>query len=317
MIDPVLPLDSNATYRVRASGIATSFSTVNDPWVLRTSITNTGLVTSGETHVVDGQGRVLDQKAIAAVGADGIIGTADDSVWYHAAFTYEDVDAVTSIVRHYDPGPDQTAFTPDDVLTGLSTWSNDPAQPYWYTLGHSRGPDGIPDTADDAIGGYTKYTYDADGKQTGMILGKDSGPDGVPFNADDTIDIYTVVTATHGFLYQDPGDQLASMTDVVRDAHGRVIQVFDHDLGPDGVIGTADDPITSASAFDYDPTTGLQSAWRASYQPGPDGIWLTDDDTYFHDDHYTYDVDGNLLQTTDYTSQHYPFDIIHYAPITQ
>jgi hypothetical protein len=220
-------------------------------------------------------------------------------------------------MRDYDPGPDRTAFTDDDVLQYISTWADDPEQPYWYYLGHTVGPDGILDTPDDGYGGYTKYTYDADGLPSGLLIATDSGPDGVPFNDDDTIELHSIIGATHSFLLEEPGDQLVDTSDLVRDAYGRVIQQLLLGVGPDGIAGTADDTIVDAYANDYDPTTGLQSAWRASYRPGPDGLWLTADDGISHDERYTYDVNGNLLQAADHPEQHAAVDIVYYAPITQ
>ncbi len=178
--------------------------------------------------LLEADGRRPAEAHYSAAGPDGVPFTADDVLRGYDRYAWSGDTA--TILESFDPGPDATWHTADDVV--YQAWD--------LTLGSlgeiaSRaamlpGPDGQLLTADDTICGVNRCWRDGAGLPDVLGVFEGAGPDGVWFTADDLRRLYVRFEKA-------PSGALTSAS--IYDAPG-----------PDGLWLSGDDHL--GEALDYD-----------------------------------------------------------------
>lgn len=236
-----------------------------------------------QSRTVVSMGRYRDRETIVyyGPGPDGTWRTSDDVVSLHSTRLWSE-ELPVHLLRHdqRQAGPDGSMGTADDVVGGTSyEYGEDgrmrSARTYnageltaltryeWpdalvrRTIRYAAGPDGVFETADDPIAGYTEERFDERGLLIAATTVVGAAADGAWFTADDDV--------THR---------------VVHDYDLRGVR-FTHSSfdgpGPDGTWGTSDDQMSWCVEYVRD-LEGRPIAAERYTDPGPDGIWRTSDD---------------------------------------
>ncbi|MEM7765726.1 MAG: Ig-like domain-containing protein [Pseudomonadota bacterium] len=248
---------------------------------------------------------ILDYDAIGnnsrqvsgLAGADGIVGTVDDSVFQYVDFGYNEYGNVLSIFVANGPGPDQVWLTGDDNADLTIRTVDETGRVASDTRYDTPGPDNIWFTEDDRVSQHRVWTSNADRTESTSITYNAPGQDQRWFTDDDTVSAHSVTTfdaqtgrSTSEYSFNGPGPDAVWFTDDDDlSAHARITYddtvpglttrtfVLYADAGPDGQRYTFDDPISF-----YSDTTSTEKSTTtrlATYaDPGPDGVFLTDDD---------------------------------------
>jgi hypothetical protein len=313
LLHPSLPMDADATYRVRATGLKTargtpiagvafSFHTVRSP--MARSYGPIGGAQEGQVSTFDAEGR-LSRVLVFAPGPDGVAGTADDvDTRYGYTFVYSSTGhtEVTS-----SAGPDGIFDTSDDVVYDIVGREDSEVAPYTAWTARTRGPDGQLGTEDDGYINCGREYFTDDGRPGNVVWFKNAGADGIPFTDDDPIMSYsTVEEMTPGhrrvLWYHEPGpdgkwrtpdDTPDAMLLNTVDEVGRSLLEVHREPGPDGIWQPADGSIYEIHQYSYD-SRGLETSYRTFTNPGRDQIWLTPDDLPWNVGTYSYDPAGNV-----------------------
>jgi hypothetical protein len=219
-------------------------------------------------------------------GADGLWFTPDDGTGATRDMTFLGPEGeILAVIPSGNPGPDGIWLTGDDRLLGYDAPSRDPR--VFATYG-APGADGLWFTADDSIERFTATDRDASGRPLQDWYGG-PGPDGIPLTADDHpcgvsryryldagVSVEDGVNYNTGCFHNDNGR--AARWQFTRDAQGRLLRKVTYvDAGPDGVWLTEDDSIEQYDVYTYD--VGGLSDEVSYYASGADQQWFTDDDT--------------------------------------
>ncbi len=205
------------------------------------------------------------------------------------------------------PGGDAAWFTPDDEISGAETRTYTPDHQLESETNYlDAGPDGAWLSADDTPAGKQVNSYDDTGN-----LEREA------FYGDDVVNTYRqheydeAHRRTRTAIYNTPGNN-GRWFDADDDLLGSYAFVWDGELivrtdnvgaGPDRLLGTGDDVINNSRVMTYDAEgQALEERWIQA--AGPDGVWLTDDDTIVQLTTWEYSADegGTRLLEVTYTA---------------
>ncbi|MBU6953894.1 Ig-like domain-containing protein [Hahella sp. HN01] len=229
----------------------------------------------------------------ASPGKDGAWLTQDDRLSDYSITTTK--EGLTRTVFYRDPGYDGLWRTADDIPFGYSEERSDADGHNIFSKEvNNPGPDGVWFTQDDLLASHAKSETDENGNFSRWINYSSTGPDREPFTDDDLVNEYYT-------------SSISADRESIEEAGFRA-------PGADGVWFTEDDTPTTLSrrwerqdeetqrslsatyntqtaatvgqisddAITYYSVSESQAGYYmdASYQsPGPDGLWLTADDT--------------------------------------
>ncbi|MCB1836342.1 MAG: hypothetical protein KDH99_01865, partial [Alcanivoracaceae bacterium] len=266
-------------------------------------------------------------------GPDAIWFTEDDVAGVHylgkvvyfpngALLEYEGAsEGAVLIIPCLDPGTDGLPFSADDkpgCSLGYQVAVLDGADNRGQVVTYdAAGPDGLWFTADDRVKNYTLVTYNGTGVGVASVLYNGDGADNIWFTADDDVQLHTLTKLGDDFkprytaTYNNRGvdstwftadDVVQSWTYYGYDANGNNILVATHaSKGSDGIWFTADDSATATISLKDDNGYPMLSGQITSGGMGPDGRWLSGDETLFG---YTYNEYNDAgLQTRTVTMQ--------------
>jgi len=147
------------------------------------------------------------------------------------------------------------------------------------------GADGVGNTADDFIAGYTLM------KDGWTIAYTGSGVDGIWFTADDVLNNGIQATSSS-----------ARPQITYTNASGyQITFTSDYSAGNDKLLFTADDSVT-AYVVSKVGTSGSTGAATTFFGPGADGVWFTSDDAIREHSVSSVDANGNTFQTITYNN---------------
>lgn len=265
----------------------------------------------------DFDGRVTRRVGMNDVGPDGLVGTNDDVPIWYVDTSY---DGTASITRQMgDAGPDGVWFNDDDTSIGRS-WADEPWVGENHGISYSAGPDATLNTPDDVPQNFSTTSFTEAGLVDTQKTFSGTGLDGVAFTDDDVLQYFSRTTyeiapqwpdgllGTHRlFINSGPDGQWSTSDDTVGQVdltlyNARLLPVGQITLekGADGVWDTADDVAVGAYKNLYD-GRGVLVASLSIVAPGPDGLWLTDDDVKGQDrTAYHHTDDGRLFKRESY-----------------
>lgn len=295
VIAPSAPLAPGATYRVKTSGLASSKGTP-------LSSTKLSFVTVVSPWVL--------RKTFAS---NGTIVSGE----IHAVDTNGRVLRQTAISS---PGPDGKLGTPDDKVWYRARFVH--SADGTSTKTYLPGPDGELDTVDDVLASIATTEDDAEASSIETTYADANGVitevevqtfaangqlDGIQsLSGPDLVLTYRVVLSGPSSVrrlsfYEQPGpdgvlgtadDPIAGQNDLFYDALLRPKGYVMRTAGADGVFGTADDGISSGLVRTYAPN-GLLESYSTVSAPGPNGVWIDADDVRSSRVTMAYDADGN------------------------
>lgn len=246
-------------------------------------------------------------------GNDGVWFTEDDVPGVHtlgkvvyfpngAVLEYEGAsEGAVMIIPCLNPGNDGVVFSADDqpgcslgyqiaVLDG----EGNRGQVVSYD---AAGADGMWFTADDRVKNYTLLTYNGAGVGIASVLYNGDGADNIWFTADDDVQQHTLTRLDENFrpqytaTYNNRGADSSWFTadDLVQawtyygyDLDGNNILVATHTgKGADNTWFTADDSASAVVSLKDSNGYPIISAQITSGGMGPDGKWLSGDETLF------------------------------------
>lgn len=113
-------------------------------------------------------------------GDDMILFSEDDNIYSYSSIEYNG-NLISKIIPYLGNGLDKEWLTKDDLIYYYTLLDYESNRSVAYTL----GSDGIIDTADDAILGYTTYEYNKDTESYLAFSYYNEGDDGIWFTEDD------------------------------------------------------------------------------------------------------------------------------------
>ena len=177
------------------------------------------------------------------------------------------------------------------------------------------GADGLWFTADDRVRNYSLLTYNATGVSVGSVLYNNDGVDNIWFTADDNVQQHTMTqlgddfkpryTATYNArgtdnLWFTADDVVQAWTYYGYDADGNNIIVATHtNKRNDGIWFTADDSATAVISLKDENGYPVITGQITSGGMGPDGIWLSGDETLFGYSFSQYNAEGYQTHRAD------------------
>ncbi|MCK5875554.1 MAG: carboxypeptidase regulatory-like domain-containing protein [Alcanivoracaceae bacterium] len=257
-------------------------------------------------------------------GPDGMWFSEDDVAGEHntgkavyfptgAVLEYEGAsEGAILIIPCLNVGSDAVAFTADDspgctlgYQIAVIDGEGNRGQLVSYD---AAGTDGLWFTADDRVKNYSLLTYNGTGVSVGSVLYNNDGVDNIWFTADDNVQQHTMTLLGDDFkprytaTYNNRGVDNAWFTadDVVQawsyygyDAQGNNILVASHtSKGGDAAWFTADDSATAVISLKDENGYPIIAGQITSGGMGPDGIWLSGDETLFGYSLSEYRADG-------------------------
>lgn len=255
-------------------------------------------------------------------GGDGLWQSADDAI---IRYDREDRTTVTTdageqvdvqSTRYIAEGADGRWLTDDDVIDRYSrnVMTESAAEASGYSIYYiGPGDDGEWLTADDEATSYQSYTTDAESMR--VIRYGSAGDDGQWMTADDVVAEYydseiiqlasdkTLLTAIYYDAAGVDGEWFTADDEVkeffsfqFEEEFGRATSIRYADVGGDGLPFTADDVIDSvAIGTTLQDENGVVELDIDYDGPGPDGVWLTDDDNVSRYARQVVDADGNRV----------------------
>ncbi|MDF1628894.1 MAG: carboxypeptidase-like regulatory domain-containing protein [Alcanivoracaceae bacterium] len=216
------------------------------------------------------------------------------------------------IIPCLDVGNDGLAFTADDspgctlgYQVAVIDGEGNRGQVVSYD---AAGADGLWFTADDRVKNYSLLTYNGTSVSVGSVLYNNDGADNIWFTADDNVQQHTMTqlgddfkpryTATYNARGGDnvwftADDVVQAWTYYGYDADGNNIIVATHtDKRSDGVWFTADDFATAVISLKDENGYPVITGQITSGGMGPDGIWLSGDETLSGYSLSEYSADG-------------------------
>ena len=262
-------------------------------------------------------------------GADAMWFSEDDVAGVHtlgevvyfpngALLEYEGAsEGAVLIIPCLDVGADGAPFTADDrpgctlgYQVAVIDGQGNRGQVITYD---NAGTDGLWFTADDRVKNYTLLTYNGTGVGVATVLYNGDGADNTWFNADDDVQLHTLTKLGDDFkprytaTYNGRGTDNTwfSADDVVQawtyygyDANGNNILVATHtNKGGDATWFTADDGATAIISLKDGNGYAIITGEITSGGMGPDGIWLSGDETPRYGSYYLSEYNAAGLQT--------------------
>lgn len=244
-------------------------------------------------------------------GADNMWFSEDDVAGVHtlgdvvyfpdgALLEYEGAsEGAVLIIPCLDVGADGAPFTADDqpgcslgYQVAVIDGQGNRGQVITY---NNAGTDGLWFTADDRVKNYTLLTYNGTGVGIATVVYNGDGADNIWFNSDDDVQLHTLTKLGDDFkprytaTYNGRGTDNTwfSADDVVQawtyygyDANGNNILVATHtNKGSDATWFTADDSATAIISLKDENGYPIITGEISSGGMGPDGIWLSGDET--------------------------------------
>jgi hypothetical protein len=263
----------NAVLRSPSGGVQTLDDAGN---VVRdASVDADGNVTAYTDHTYAG-GLLTRRTSYVGPGPDGTWFTADDDLLMQFLYEYDAHGALTSrsLLRARGPigggGPDERYDYQYDATGKVSILK--------VTDGNADG-DAALGTADDLVG-YTRFTYDASGRQVLAYHSAGPGADGIQFTQDDIVGADILVPGTDGALdllgvYESPGPDgqwLTTADDTLSfsyqkqrlDARGNVVRLEEY--GPTGPI--SETGLVDTIDYVYDEHDNLVTATQVYTEDG-------------------------------------------------
>ncbi|HUS32831.1 MAG TPA: Ig-like domain-containing protein [Kofleriaceae bacterium] len=260
--------------------------------------TSDDVETAALTSTYDMSGRLTHLVSNNAAGPDGMWGTADDvpnSMYVQSWMG----DNSLGVIFFSSPGLDGVWRTADDQMgsptTQFTKYEYDSMGRRTRQVVNVPGADRVPGTADDTKQRYFDLTNDSHGFVTRSVE-RTAGSNGIFFDADDTNIAYTQTTrdarglATEIKLYDTAGvngiwfdaDDHVSVGSGTRrtftyNMAGQVVEEVSWLAGSDGIMGTADDVISTYLTTVYD-SKGARVSYTSTTGQGPDALWRTSDD---------------------------------------
>ncbi len=291
--------------------VTTSFTTVYNPWISETTYVGGVVLTSPNygwyntsTQLPDGR---IERITHWGWGLDGAPHTADDRILDHDDYSY--AGAVTRYVHYIDTGPDKIWLTNDDVIG--TYYERSSSDGHYHEVGFKGpGPNGVWLDQDDQCFIINDWLLEPNGVRPTELGFFGAGADGVPFTADDVLwtdrrYVWSDTTA-HVLEYHDPGadkawhtadDVLNQVWDVTLDSSGNVASWATKASGPDGKWLTPDD--TTTLVYRCTPSANVDMGTQFD-GPGPDGAWFTADDHLRLYSRYQYAPSGALAGVSVY-----------------
>ncbi|MCC1496662.1 carboxypeptidase-like regulatory domain-containing protein [Alcanivorax sp. 1008] len=222
-----------------------------------------------------------------------------------------------------DTGNDNLAFTADDspgCTAGYQVTVIDGEGNRGQVVSYdAAGADGLWFTADDRVKNYSLLTYNGTDVSVGSVIYNTAGGDGIWFTADDNVQQHTMTqlgddfkpryTATYNARGTDStwftaDDTVQAWTYYGYDAAGNNIIVATHsNRGGDATWFTADDSATAVVSLKDENGNPVISGQITSGGMGPDGIWLSGDETLFGYSYSQYSVEGYQTRRADMQSK--------------
>jgi hypothetical protein len=307
-ISPLAPLEYGTEYRVHVVGVrsagkevarfATRFRTFRNPSVSEADLTNFVVY----TH--DSEGRLLTRTLHHEPGVAGMFATQSGPVIQYVVYQYPSEQVDRSV--YYDPGPDETLGSSDDIVGSYEQSSFSAGLKVQSTLYETAGSDGVWFTADDTFSESTLYGYDEMGRRSRAVTVVGFGRDSIPATADDDVKRYVGFvyvgrclvdelyygTAGADGLWFTADDPIGGGVRRQCNAAGVEMNREDREPGADEKYGTADDKISWQSHNEVD----SQGLIRRTVYPNP-GSLGTPDSPKPQDWSYSFDSQGNRLES--------------------
>ena len=242
-----------------------------------------------------------------------------DSVYFPrgTVLEYEDAsEGVILILPFLEPGDDGELFTADDQVNfgvgyqiAVLDGEGNRGQIVTYT---GRGADQQWFTADDEVNNYVMATSALSGRQVISVMYDGAGADQNWFSADDVVHQHTQTQLDNQYLprysalYDATGsdstwftadDRVMSWTYYGYDDDGNAVLVATHtNKGSDDTWFTADDTATGlVNLKDANDRSILQASISGSGAMGPDGVWLSGDETLYYYAYTEFDAMGRQI----------------------
>lgn len=272
-------------------GVDTSWFTTDD--VIRNYAQFHSVVNQLQTHYINYNN----------AGTDGLWFTEDDTVSFYMADLIDASGAVIATAHYDTAGIDTIWFNTDDTIKWIYTDIHNPDGSSEWVQYKTAGVDLDWLTLNDNnIGHFSKKTVNAAGKTDQHVFYIGPGVDALAFTADDVVGFYHDYTydaenfLTNTILYRDgPGadaiwfsaDDVASKC-IVRDKNpdGTVNLFISYLPGVDTVCFTADDVVNAYMDHTYDTNGHLISA-NTYIGSGTDATWFTPDDILVKESTFT------------------------------
>ena len=260
-------------------------------------------------------------------GADGKLFTADDVANFSVGYQIAILDGEGNrgqIVTYDGVGADKRWFTADDVVDNyvMATSALSGRQIISATYNRA-GPDNNWFSADDSVSQHTQIQLDSEYLPRYSAVYDSASSDGSWFTADDRVLAWTyygydendnpVLVATHTNKGGDgnwfTADDTASGLVSLKDANGRPVVAAlisgSGAMGPDGIWLSGDETLFGYAYTEYD-ANGNQTLNAQLQSKGPDGKWFTSDDLPTASYNYwtrTYDQQSRLVQQVYYNPE--------------
>lgn len=326
VLTPLFALEHGSTYRVHTSGLRSlcghnvddirfSFGTRRSWWDRQEQYdrpTPTITRISGQFQTLRPDAVATHVKASRDAGADGLLGTEDDDIFYEREIGYS-ADGRSTI--YYTPGPDTMFGTEDDEIDTLTDYDNDSELPYFRYAARTAGMDGIWLTADDGYSELQEVTYGDFGELLASDRWTDIGIDGLPFTDDDvrtwSVGTSTTPTRRESRTYNAGSDMIAhtsddqvigGMLEVLNEQH-KVSSYLSLAAGPDQIYFTEDDLVAYAFEYEFEPLFG--QVVLEHYLPAtsaPLATWFSTPRSFYYYSRTTYDEERNRIGYSGYNA---------------
>lgn len=254
----------------------------------------------------------LKNDILLSIGADNILGTADDVINSVLGTRYDASGLATQRPISRAPGDDAVWGTADDVLVAMLVYTYTGSRMTSGQVNVDPGADMVWGTGDDLCQTTLAHEHDAMGHRVRDIATFCVA--GAPGTAANTERYFEQrYDANHVLIFQShrndsgsdniwltPDDGYLSYDKYDVDANGQLTASYTYTApGPDTIWNTADDIVGSLSKITYNENG--QAILVASYGPGADTILGTADDVIVGYTRTEYDVFGNRTGARSYS----------------